>query len=291
MTSSYDTIQIETQIFKDLFKSIDPANISSSLQRKKKELYDNYKCFYASTLENTNIWNDCKKTFAIPKVKDFTYNTSRPKHNRLYAFSSNFTEENKSKKNFISLLNKLTEKNKESIYIVLTKQEVLKQELYNLIWDFIKKSPDLIYIELLYYFDYSYTEEKWKQFLEGKNWCPSEEMQKTNLLITDESIYDLYCAFVKWKKEITNLISAWGIIFDHFESSQKLDILTCELYNLFNECKNNKNQKHITDFALNQIHILSQHYISENILDFKNMNINDFDLSSKFMLMNIIDLL
>jgi len=282
MSKIDDIITIDYDIFHNHYITFNKNDLPPSLINKKSELQHLSKCF-SNQYENNKYYE--KKHFnTYHKQKD---NTNFNKNNRLYFLSTNFTEENKTKKFYVGTLNKLTDKNKNQLFPELIKKEFLNKIFYDIIWDFIKRKSDKNYIDLLNHFDISLTNDKWNEFMDNKYWHPPANMIDIDLFNSDIIVYDLYCDFVKWKKEISNVIDAWS----HIVSSDDISMLLNNLYDFFLLHVNNKINKHLIDYALYQIFIILKIKPSINIIDrFKNIDLGHFDSSSKFIIMNIIEL-
>jgi hypothetical protein len=220
-----------------------------------------------------------------------THHTHHPNH-RLYILSSDFSDDQKIKKSFTSHLNKLTNQNVDIIYTKI-KDEIkdnigYHDMLYKIVWDFIKKSSDELYINILQFFDQKFTDDYYDTYVNNKLWLPNEKILNNNILNNDESLYDIYCDYVKWKKEIINIHKAWCMIKSKYDHEKMLN----ELYDCFIQYNNSKVHKHIVDFSLEQLFIFFKRGIkNHNIVDkLRSINLDNFDSSTKFLIMNIIDL-
>lgn len=284
-----DTVQIDLNDFKEYYKGLNKQLIPNNLIKKKEEIQSTFNCFQVSF---EYYYNPDKKHYAGQKPRDIqTTKYTRPNSNRLYIISSNFTEENKSRKQFISLLNKLTESNKISLYAKLLKPDNMKKELYDIIWEFIKKSPDNLYINLLYHYDMQLTIDKWNNYMDTKVWCPSDNIIQSNILTADATLYDAYCDYVKWKKEVTNMHKAWCIILNNYQCLERINELVYALYDMFECYRNKKIHKHIVDYALEQILIIMKYNkIEEIISKLKLLELKEYESSTKFVILNIIEL-
>lgn len=283
-----DIIKINIDNFKECYKLINKEEISSSLIKKKNEIYSNYNCFH---INYDSYHNTDKKNFNKKYKENYVYNKPNNAH-RLYIISGNFTEEEKIKKIFISYLNKLTIQNKASLYTKIEEllQTNYKDLLYNIIWDFIKKSSNShLYIELLKSYDKNKLNEHLIKFVENKEWYPTNYLDTSNLLSSDEKIYDKYCEYVKYKKEITNIINAWCVYIDN--NSKYIDIILNNFYELFITYNKNKDKKHLTDYALEQIFNIMKKYKNTGIIDkLKLLKLELFESSTKFLILNILEI-
>lgn len=287
INNTEDIIIIPINIFKEKYKSLNKNDIPEILIKKKNELYNNYECLRISN-EHYYINSDKKHYKKIKDNKE--YNKQNNPH-RLYIISSNFTEEDKIKKTFTGYLNKLTIQNKDNLNdkIVELLETNYKDDLYNIIWDFIKKSNNShIYIDLLKYYDTNKIESHLIDFIDNKKWYPTIYINTDDLLSSDEAKYNDYCNYVKFKKEITNILNAWCI---YCKDMKYINIILENLYSLFTEYSIYKNKKHISDFALEQIYNIMKKYKNIDIINkLKNINIKLLESSTKFLIYNIIEL-
>lgn len=278
-----DIIKLDLQLFKDLYNK--KPKLSSNLIQKKDDIYKNHKCFHINYEANNN-WTD--KKYNRP-IRNENYTKPLKHQNKLYIITSDFTEEGKINKQFTSLLNKLTLQNKDNIYSKLeglleNTDNLLQHNLYEIVWDFIKKSPDIIYIDILSYFDINITITYCNQYISQKLWYPPQYAFENELYKSAEDLYDLYCDFVKWKKEMVNIIKALCILIDNIDFD--LELLTNNLYELFEK----RSHRHITDYVLELLKILFSKYVNEDILfKLKNIELNNIDSSTKFLILNIIE--
>jgi hypothetical protein len=319
-----DIIKIELSIFKEHYANChDKETISMThnfLNKKKAEIYSNV-CFhttYESFYHGQNATNNNHKHYQHNhQNSDYYYRSNysgkhnyntykKPQHSlatnnhlsRLYIVNTDFTEEAKLKKQFISYLNKLTKQNMHTLYPKI-KEHIDKDNndiLYDIIWEFIKKSPDELYINILKYFSQNKTEEKYAQYVKDKEWIPDDSICESNILQNNDELYDKYCEYVKWKKETTSMNKAWCSIYN--QNDMKHITLVTDIYNMFLMYKerssgiNGKEYKHIVDFCLEQLFIFSK--FTKVMQDFtgqlKQFDLASFESSTKFLIMNIIEL-
>jgi len=290
-------IRIETKIFLDQYKKIEKNERTETLTAKKQDILKNNKCFHINFETYFNQPID-KKTYVHHRDKDSYKSTKN--NNRLHIISADFTEISKTKKLFTGYLNKLTDQNKVTLFPKIKEllnginDSELKTSLYDVIWEFIQKSSDRVYLDILDLYDKSILEGRWDNYTKNKEWYPSKEILENNILAANEEVYDIYCTYVKWKKKITNLNNAWCVLMSSDNRLHKMDILLDDLYELFEKYHSERDMsnehKHIIDFSLEQMYIiLSVHnnpVIKEKI---KSMDINKFELSSKFLVLNILE--
>ena len=289
---NYDIIRIELSVFNERYKSFDMNKCLETegtlgkvrtLNKKKDDIFNNYKCFHMTYENNT------EKKHYNQKSKEIQ--SSNKNTNRLHIISMNFSDEVKFKKQFTGLLNKLTEKNKSSLMpkiidIVNNSQSEMRKEYYNIVWQFIEKSSEDQYIDLLKLVcDMETLKENFDTYVLNKGWYPSDNFLSQDILSTNEELYETYCLFVKWKKGITNVNKTWCSLFNN----ENIDKLLNDLYELFMQYDNV--YKHITDFALEQILYILKNFKRPEIIDnFKSLNVNNFESSSKFLILNITEI-
>lgn len=288
-----DIIMIDFVIFKEMMKSFKKQNIRKSLLSKKQEIYKNNKCFHSKF--ETQITNYIEKKHTTYKFRE---NTLPKKSNRLHIISTNFDDTSKNKKTFMSNLNKLSSKNKENLLpkikeIVLSvKCDDIGYELYLIVWDFIKKSYDPIYIDVLSIYEKDITEKRWNTYVENKEWFPGDYILENNILSTHEDMYDLFCNYVTWKKQVTNINRCWSQIHFQNDCLNKCDCLLNDLWSFYNEhCQSAKSKKHILDFALEQMLGILKFYKNCQYIDkVKSLDVSNLESSTKFIIMDITEL-
>jgi len=124
------------------------------------------------------------------------------------------TTEEKLRKEFFSLMNKLTEGNKEQILKNVLANHVSQDPTHehitvyvNIIWDMMLRNRDIqnLYIETLLKFvgnesirEYTYEEcqRVYNEYIETHKWLPPEAIIDSG----EVSEYDEFCDFMKWKK-------------------------------------------------------------------------------------------
>jgi len=155
--------------------------------------------------------------------------------------------------------------------------------------NYIKTSEDDIYCNLLDLFDKDYValniNKIWDNYLNNKEWNPPAYVYENNLLLLNDE-YDMYCDYIKWKKNIHNMNKVWA--------KYKNEELIVLLNNIFEHVINIINEdvhKYIIDILLEQIYkLLSIKKYPEIIDKIKNIDIKNFDSSTKFFIYNIIEL-
>ena len=287
-----DIIIIDYEEFKGLYKSFNKKNIRNSLLIKQQELYKSHKCFH--TKFETQICNVEKKYYNHKSRENYVQKSS----NRLHIISTNFDDSSQIKKAFVSNLNKLSPKNKKNIIIKI--QDIMEKindkkmeiELYLTVWDFLKKSYDPSYIDIIDLYDKEMTDEKWNSYINDKEWYPDEYIINNNILSSCNDMYDLYCNYVSWKKQITNIHKSWCLIHTRTNNLDKFEILLNKIICLFEEYYEQPNKyKHIIDFSLEQILIILKSYKNQSVINkFKELDSSNLNSSSKFIILDIVEL-
>jgi len=283
-------ISIDLDIFQNANKMFDRRNIGCNLVKQKEELLK-YSCFATSSSYQKSNFNK--------HYKNYDNSNKITKPNKLHIISANYTEKDQVKKNWIGYLNKLTEKNKEqykekiNIFLNGLDDDIIKMELYLNVWDFIKRSPEPLYIDIVHMFDFSFTDKKWEKYIDKCEWFPSEVILNNNVLSSNENMYDIYCDFVSWKKHIKNINIGWCILFETKGLLSNLDKLLYSIIDLFELYKEKqKTHKHIIDFTLEQMLIIFSYYKNKDIVKtlYENNKNTTLQSSSKFLLMDIFDM-
>ena len=293
-----DTIKININSFLFLLNKIenDVDNIPIELINKSSELQKTYNCF-ASNYDARSLWE--KKKFIASKIRNKEIKSVKPK---LHIISTDFSDETKCKKEFIGYLNKLTDVNKDIIYnkikiFISTIDKKLYILLSEIVWNFIKVSSNNIYIDVLYIFDNKYLNENitymWEKYISNKEWLPNDYILNNNVLATNDDKYDEYCDYVKWKKSSISISRAWCYIMQKQNLSQNLDILLDNLIDKLKDYtsdKTSKVYKHVVDIILDQINTILDIYKCKRIIQIiKNIDITNFENSSKFKIYNILE--
>jgi hypothetical protein len=275
-------IKISIEQFKDTYNSIDiPQNILD----KAIEIKNTYSCFNSyydpKMIWAKKIYNN-KEKYNKPKIKS-----------RFHIIIPDFTKKSELKRCLIGNLNKLSVKNKDSIYEKIKEIIGLNDnidDVFMIIWNYIKTSDNDIYANLLSLFDKEYLktmiDKLWNNYINDKEWNPPRYIYENNLLILNDE-YDLYCEYTKWKRGINNINKIW-IKY----KSEELIILLDNIADYIISIKdNNEIYKYILDILLEQLcKILSIVKYNSIIDKIKTINIKNLDNSTKFFIYNIIEL-
>lgn len=279
---SEQIIKIDIEQFKNEYNNI--TDIPGNILEKVSEIKSTYTCFN-SFYDPKMIW--AKKIY---NNKD-KYNKPKAK-NRFHIIIPEFSKTSEIKRSLIGYLNKLSHKNKENIYEKIREiinNNVMLDEIFNIILNYIKTSEDDIYCNILELFDKDYVslniDKIWDNYLTNKEWNPPQYVYENNLLLLNDE-YDLYCDYIKWKKNIHNMNKVWAKY-----KNDELIVLLNNIYNHVEEIINEDVHKYILDILLEQIYKLLSIKKYPDIIDkIKNIDIKNFDSSTKFFIYNIIEL-
>jgi hypothetical protein len=267
---------------------------NENLQKKANELVSIYNCF-VSNYDAKSLWEK-KKMIAQKKNTSKIINI----RNKPRILLIDFSDEMKCKKEFTSYLNKLTDVNKEVIYNKISlfikelNDEILKS-LFDVLINFIKIASNNIYIDVLFLFDNNYINNNINvyisNFIINKEWLPNEIIIDSKILFNNNN-YDKYCSYVKLKKHSLSIIKAIMIIIKKIDDNNYYELLLSNIYNDLNHyIKNNinNNNKHIIELLLDQLIILFEYNSNEIIINnLKNINVENFEYSTKFKIQKIL---
>ena len=273
-------IKIDIAYFQKRYEQTE--EIPENIKNKAIDLSENYNCF-KSYYDPKMIW--------AKKVYNKKEKTIAPK-NRFHIIIPDFTDNSLLKRKILGLLNKITTKNKLSLYDNI--KEIIKTNdnhtVIEIIWEYIKLNENDLYNNILSFFDKdfsdNYIDSKWKKYIELREWDPPKSFYDNDILLLNDE-YDLYCDYVKWKKNVNNINNIW--LKFKFEEIETL------LYSLLDYTiviiKENKVYKHIIDIYLDQIlKILSVTKTPDVINKIREIDNSKFNSSTKFIIYNILDL-
>ena len=290
-------IKIPLQKFKEIFiKEEENEYLNENLERKANELIGTYNCF-VSNYDAKSLWEKKKLIAQKRNIKSSSsYNRQRPR-----VILINFSDELKCKKEFTSYLNKLTDVNKEVIYIKIKKfiQELnddILNSLFDVIINFIKMSSNNIYIDVLYLFNDNFIKNNINRycntFIENKEWL-SNEIKIENKILFHNDNYDKYCNYIKIKKNSISIIKALIIILN--KSNLNNDFILNLLDNIYKDIEyylEENNYKHILELLLDELLLLIEYLPDMSIINnLKNKleNLNSFEYSTKFKIIKILE--
>tara|TARA_B000000477_G_scaffold124573_1_gene132771 strand:+ start:4538 stop:5434 length:897 start_codon:yes stop_codon:yes gene_type:complete len=295
-TNNEDYIKIRIENFKNKLKYNERTEniIPEYINKKYEDLILNYDCFKIK-YDAKSIWEK-KKT----RIRDANISSNI---NKIYVISTNFSEKEESKKKIIGLLNKLTIKNNEQIteniktLINNLNDDTLNDINYDIVWQYIQNNPEKdsnnilnLYINILYLFDNKNINITLHNYVINKDWVPNEYYINNDMFKNE--LYDDYCKYIKWKGCQINKIKAWEIIINKTNDNKEF-LLNIKLliYNIFNNINSNDIRKHILDYYLDLLYILLRIDYDKEIIDkLKNIINNIKDSSTKFKILNIIEL-
>ena len=274
-------IKINIDNFRYIYNSIDiPQNILD----KAVDIKNTYSCF--------NSYYDPKMIWA-KKIYNNKDKYNKPKNkSRFHIIIPDFTKKSELKRCLIGNLNKLSIKNKDNIYEKI--KEIISlnnniDDVFMIIWNYIKTSDNEIYINLLSLFDKGYLETMidnlWDNYINNKEWNPPKYIYENNLLILNDE-YEMYCEYTKWKRGINNINKIW-IKYKH----EHLIILLNNIADYILIIYNTSIYKYIIDILLEQLYKILSVIKYKSIIDkIKSIDIQNLDNSTKFFIYNIIEL-
>lgn len=273
-------IKIDISYFEYKYKDI--TNVPENIVNKAIDLKSNYSCL--------NSYYDPKMMWV--KKNNIKKDKNYGQKNRFHIIIPDFTDDSILKRKLTGLLNKLTTKNKATIYDNI--KELInandKDKIFDLVWDYVKSNDNNLYTNILTFFNDDFLkdkiDEKWNKYIKNKEWDPPSTIYDNNILLLNDE-YDLYCDYVKWKKQINNLNNLW-IKF----KINELNILQDELFNHTTKIlADNTSYKHILDIFLEQLYKILNITKNNDIIDkIREFDIKKFNNSTKFLLYNILDL-
>lgn len=286
-------IKIPLTIFLNYYEHFDNELLNTDLQKKAFDLVNNYNCFVCN-YDAKSLWE--KKKLIAQKKNIKTTNNNR--NNKPRILLNNLNNETKNKKEFIAYLNKLTDVNKEIIYNKITifikdlSTDILNS-LFDVLINFIKVSSNNIYIDVLYLFKKDFIKTNiynyCNNFIANKSWLSPEIIIDYKTLYNNDN-YDQYCSYIKIKKHSLSIIKALIIILKKLNNYDYIQQL---LENIFADIEkyisnNDNNFKHIIELLLDELTIILDYVPNKEITEkIKNIDLNQFEYSTKFKIMKI----
>ena len=298
MLNENDIITIDISTFHKQLMKFDDVNISSNYIKKKQDLESSHTCFSMDYENRFSDWIEKKHYIAKHSWKDNRnqkQNLTGKTGNRLHILPVNFTEEEKTKKRFTGFMNKLTETNSHTIIPQINDEisnSSQKDVLYKIIWNFIEISAENRYIKILNNYDQTYNLDAFTKYVIENNWYPHDYILNKNILNLPDSEYDVYCEYVKWKKQKINILKGWCGLW---KKEENIDLFETLLENIFNvldtTIKNNpRERKHVVDYCLENLNIILERCdYKRYIYKLTNINESNIETSSKFLLRNILE--
>lgn len=291
-------IKIPLYKFKEIFIKQENENLNENLEKKANELIGIYNCF-VSNYDAKSLWEKKKLIAQKRNVKSSSsYNTRQRPRVILIDY---FSDELKCKKEFTSYLNKLTDVNKEVIYIKIKKfiselNDEILNSLFDVIINFIKMSSNNIYIDVLYLFNEDFIKNNINRycntFIENKEWL-SNEIKIENKILFHNDNYDKYCNYIKIKKNSISIIKALIIILN--KSNLDNNFILNLLDNIYKDIEyylDENNYKHILELLLDELLLLIDYLPDMSIINnLKNKleNHSSFEYSTKFKIIKILE--
>lgn len=285
-----DIIQIDTEVFKDALMMLDSKTISQSLMNKKKEMLKQYHCFNP---EKSNAVRE-KKVFKSDELRHTNYGSFK----KIHLITGNFTEDSAVKKEFTGTLNKLTQQNKDILLpklknFVLTADTKYHSVIYDILWNSMKQLCCPVYFDLVAFFPCDIVNGKIELFVKNKQWLPCKDIIDNNILNNDPELYDMYCDYVKWKKQTMNLFEAITILSKSKSCNREfVEILLSDIFSLFKEksTEPSRHTKHMIDFALEAMKLLLHTSHNKEIFEYlRDIKDKMLEKSSVFLIMDIVE--
>lgn len=289
MNNDDDIIKIDLDYFQKKLKDYKYNDINiDNLNKKKRELIQNYSCFnekydskflWEKKKMKKNIYN--KNNLNIYHSKDNNDQQQINNEKKLYTFTTNKFNINKDKKLFISLLNKISNTNKDviinEIKRIIDNYENI-EELLEIIYIFIGKNGDKIYIEILKII-INKDKNKFYDSLNKIKYIVSEKYTKVNILL--DKNYDDFCDFKKEKTKCLNLFKSVVDIIE-YTNDETINIIIEKISNNIVSIINNleESKSYIINYYLELLLILKKNINIETI----NIDMSKYDKYTRFIL-------
>lgn len=203
-------VQIAFSLWVDTYKMLkDPHGKDAFF----KEIIASYTCFQEKPESKFNKWNHGHRK------QSHVFNDSFPKKERVKIGNQDTSRENVFKKELISILNKLTNANLDTIVrqLRVSFQIDLMEIFVQVLWDYFKRQPEFqpLYIKLLesVYQILSDDDILEMNLLWSKIWnaFQQEEQWKMEYELVEQSHnYDDFCEYLKEKKKKNAMAQGWG---------------------------------------------------------------------------------
>lgn len=271
-----DLIKIDISEFKnklDYYIQKD-LNINDKIIEKKQFLINNFNCF-KDKYDSKFLWEKKKKKFTNIKT-----------NKRIHTFTTNLTDTSKNKKLFISLLNKLTSNNKKSIIsdiesIISTNDDL--GELTNIVFTNISKNYNELYLDILYLIynkNNKLIDNYYNDYINNNKWLLLNEYNDVNIM--EEKNYELFCEYKKFKLSNKNILNS--VIF--FKSNGHL--INNLIEQIIEKILIEDNFKsYVVNYYLELLDIFKKHITNNNYSKLEDLNINNYDKSTKFLYNNL----
>lgn len=280
-----------TSISLDTFYSYQRSIIDpGTFKEKALHLISNYKCF----TENSNNFRD--KNNANRGRHFVPAATERP--DKIKIGSRELSREYLAKKEYMSLMNKLSDQNKKQVYNMF--KAAIREDCFKLYiemtWDMMLRFPEFqkLYYDLIKIL-YDYLENKtdfiniWLNIISDyelfRRWIPADE-------ILDDNDYDEFCDYQKWKKRAVASLSAIKLLIVKEWIPKTIIVNISE--KIIESCKEyikstNGTGCKVFDSLLDQLTIVCDNIEDKIIVDFINESLLNVNIrpSSKFKLLDI----
>ena len=297
-------VKINLSVFQSRYNIDVPENILNKAETLRKSC----SCFN-SFYDPKMIWekklnNKKEKSLQIANNTAAgvgAFSSTGSNKGRFHIIIPDFSDNSCIKRTLIGYLNKLTSKNKDTIYdkikvyIAGATGEAGLKEIFLIIWSYIKATDSIdgennIYIKLLEYFDRAFLsvniDRLCSSYLNNKEWIPPKFIFENNLLLLNNE-YELYCDYIKWKKGIHNL----NIIWIKYKPAE-IPVILDDIYAYLTEnCIGNPSiHKYIIDIFIEQILKILNNYTYKPLVEkMRLLDVKSFDSSTRFLIYNIIE--
>ena len=283
-------VKIGLSVFQNRYNNIE---VPDNIIKKAETLRKSCSCFN-SFYDPKMIWEKKLNNRKEKNTQMLSNSGLVNNKNRVHIIIPDFSDISNTKRALIGYLNKLTIKNKdiisEKIKNIIDNNKT--EEIFLIIWSYIKgtENDNNIYIRLLEYFDTVFLKniinKLWNNYINNREWIPPKYIFDNNLLLLNNE-YELYCDYIKWKKGIHNI----NIIWIKYKTNE-ISMLLNNIYTyMINECIGNIYiHKYIIDIFMEQILKILNNYKDNSIVEkIKELDIKNFDSSTKFLIYNIIE--
>lgn len=161
------------------------------------------------------------------------------------------TKEEKAKREFFSLMNKLTHQNKAQVLKTVSDNHVatlsdtvepVSIRMYvSIVWDMMLRNKDLqkLYIDVLHLFPedlvLSECNRLWSEYNDLHKWLPPETISGSDII---NSEYDEFCDFVKWKKHSIASVQGLFMLYVKDMIDDDVELMKTLATKLTTECTN-----------------------------------------------------
>lgn len=269
--TTQDIIQIPKNLFYQYRKSLSHDDRDQQLINKVKNAMVEIN-IPQSTFGSSNSLGSLCHTSSNPSSSIGSSPATTPTTRKTNAFSVDFSRASQQKKFITSYLNKLTEKNKDTIFRKIENDishysaEEIDKALRQ-IFVSLRSHKDTIemYYDLLMLFDPTvlkrFVEDVlMNDYVKNKEWIPPQQYQEVNIYSTSCD-YDLFCKFCSWKNGAIAINRFFSL---YLESIKKNELINLYLEDFYNDLQN----RIIVDPILEQLECLLMKVSSDNSDDF-----------------------